>query len=68
MSAGDADIRQRVYRGDVDSPKSAKSVRRAALSDGLPVSIDEWRALSIDTGADAWVFPSERLTTPLAGG
>jgi integrase len=61
----DADIRQRVYRGDVDSPKSAKSVRHAALSDGLLVSIDEWRTLSIDTGADAWVFPSERLTTPL---
>jgi integrase len=66
MEADYADIRQRVYRGDVDSPKSAKSVRHAALSDGLLVSIDEWRALSIDTGADAWVFPSERLTTPLA--
>jgi len=61
-----ADIRQRVYRGDVDSPKSVRSVRFAALSSGLLVSIDEWRALSLDARADAWVFPSEKLTTPLA--
>ncbi len=61
-----ADIRQRIYRGDVDSPKSARSIRFAALSDGLVSSIDEWRTLSIDSGADAWVFPSEKLTTPLS--
>jgi len=61
-----ADIRQRVYRGYVDSPKTVRSVRFAALSDGLVSSIDEWRRISIDTNPDAWVFPSERLTTPLA--
>jgi len=41
-------------------------VRFAALPDGLLVSIDEWRAVSLDTSAEAWVFPSEKLTTPLA--
>lgn len=66
MEADYADIRQRVYRGDVDSPKSVRSVRFAALSDGLLVSIDDWRSVSLDTSADAWVFPSEKLTTPLA--
>jgi integrase len=66
MEADYADIRQRVYRGDVDSPKSIRSMRHAALSDGLLVSVDEWRAVSLDTSADAWVFPSEKLTTPLA--
>lgn len=66
MEADYADIRQRVYRGDVDSPKSVRSVRFAALSDGLLRSIEEWRAVSLDTSADAWVFPSERHTTPLA--
>ena len=66
LEADYADIRQRVYRGDVDSPKSVRSVRYAALSDGLLISIDEWRAVSLDTGADAWVFPSEKLATPLA--
>jgi integrase len=66
MEAGYADIRQRVYRGDIDSPKSVRSVRHAALSDGLLTSIDDWRAVSLDTNPDAWVFPSEKLTTPLA--
>ncbi len=66
LEASYADIRQRVYRGDVDSPKSVRSVRFAALSDGLLMSINSWRAISLDTSADAWVFPSEKLTTPLA--
>ncbi len=66
MEADYADIRQRVYRGDIDSPKSARSVRHAALSDGLLISIDDWRAVSLDTSANAWVFPSEKLTTPVA--
>jgi hypothetical protein len=35
LEAEYADIRQRVYRGDLDSPKSPYSVRWAALSDGL---------------------------------
>jgi integrase len=66
LEAEYADIRQRVYRGGVDSPKSVRSVRWAALSDGLQSSIDEWRGLSVDTGADAWVFPSEKISTPLS--
>jgi integrase len=66
LEADYADIRQRVYRGDIDSPKSVRSVRHAALSDGLLISIDDWRAVSLDTSGDAWVFPSEKLTTLLA--
>jgi integrase len=61
-----ADIRQRVYRGDLDTPKSVRSVRFAALKDALLISINQWRAASLDTSPDAWVFPSEKLTTPLA--
>ena len=41
LEADYADIRQRVYRGDIDSPKSNRSARHAALSDGLLSSIDE---------------------------
>ena len=66
LAAQHADIRQRVYRGDVDSPKSVRSTRWAALSDGLLDSIEEWKKLSLDTSDDAWVFPSEKLTTPLS--
>ena len=60
-----ADIQQRVYRGDIDSPKSWHSVRWAALSDGLLSTVSEWRSIAIDARPDAWVFPSEKLTTPL---
>ena len=66
MEAEYADIRQRVYRGDVDSPKSARSSRWAALPAGLLASVDEWRSLSRDTGPEAWVFPPENLSTPMS--
>jgi integrase len=65
LSVKDADIRQRVYRGVVDTPKTNLSVRRAALSEGLVVEIEAWRAVSINTDDKAWAFPSERMT-PLA--
>jgi integrase len=65
MEAQYADIRQRVYRGDVDSPKSSHSVRWAALSDGLLQAIREWKSVSLNTNPEAWVFPSEKGTTPL---
>lgn len=61
-----ADIMQRVYRGAVDSPKTIRSTRWAALSDGLLKSIQEWKALSLDIGPDAWVFPSENPETPMS--
>jgi len=60
-----ADIRQRVYRGDIDSPKSTYSVRWAALSDGILSAIREWRGVAVDPSPTAWVFPSEKLTTPV---
>ena len=49
------------------STRSLRSVRHAALSDGLLISPSTTvRAVSLDTSGDAWVFPSENLTTPLA--
>jgi len=57
-----AEIRQRVYRGDIDSPKSVKSIRRAALSGSLLSDVENWRALGVNTEPDAWVFPSEKGT------
>jgi len=50
LEAEYADIRQRVYRGGMDSPKSVRSTRWAALSDGLLDSIEEWKKLSLRTG------------------
>ena len=62
LSAKDADIRQRVYRGVIDTPKTSLSVRRAALSEGLVVEIEAWRPVSVDTDDKVWAFPSEQMT------
>lgn len=60
-----ADIQQRVYRGDIDSPKSPRSIRKAALGESLLSEVGQWRALCINTAPSAWVFPSENVETPL---
>lgn len=60
------EIRQRVYRGKVDSPKTVHSVREVALSEGLRDMVDKWKSVSLRTDVDAWVFASETLKTPLA--
>jgi integrase len=65
LAAQYADIQQRIYRGDIDSPKSSYSVRWAALSDGLLSAVHEWQRVAIDPSPDAWVFPSEKLRTPI---
>ncbi len=65
LSGTHADIRQRVYRGEIDSPKTSNSIRKAALSAGLMAEIELWRSVSLDPGGDAWVFPSESGKTPL---
>ncbi|MFZ0339138.1 MAG: tyrosine-type recombinase/integrase [Terracidiphilus sp.] len=56
------DIRQRVYRGAIDTPKTDQSIRKAALPEGLLREIESWRRVSLVTRDDAWVFPSERMT------
>jgi len=62
LTATYADIRQRVYRGTLDTPKTDQSIRKAALSSGLLGEIERWRLLAVSVRDDAWVFPSENLT------
>lgn len=62
MATTHADIRQRVYRRKLDSPKTTNSTRKAALSEGLLNDVEAWRAAAVTTAEDAWVFPSERMT------
>ncbi len=59
------EVQIRIYRGDIDSPKTHLSVRKAALSQSILDDLALWREQSIDTSPDAWVFPSERGGTPL---
>ena len=62
MTVAYVDIRQRVDRGAIDTPKTENSLRKAALSDGLLAEIDARRMMAVETRDDAWVFPSERVT------
>jgi integrase len=54
------DVRQRVYRGQIDSPKTKQSVWEAALSEGVIAALNQWKSISLDTSPNAWVFPTER--------
>jgi integrase len=62
LTATHADIRQRIYRRKVDTPKTDNSIRKATLSEGLLADIEAWRRMAVMTEDKAWVFPSERLT------
>ncbi len=62
LTATHADIRQRVYRRKIDTPKTDSSYRQAALSEGLLSEIENWRMMVPDTRDESWVFPSERMT------
>jgi integrase len=66
VKADHVEIEQRLYRGKIDSPKTDYSRRIVALSQGLEVAINRWRAGSGDPGPEEWVFPSEKRRTPLA--
>jgi integrase len=65
VTANSADVSQRVYRGDIDKPKTEKSVRLAALSGGLARDLANWLKTTPDTGRDGWLFPSEKLEKPI---
>ncbi|HXE63912.1 MAG TPA: site-specific integrase [Bryobacteraceae bacterium] len=65
IQAGSIQIRQRVYRGDIDSPKTSNSVRDAAISDTLAADIELWRAVSGAVRPEMWLFPSEKLDKPI---
>ena len=60
------DIKERVYRGILETPKSPKSIRKAAFSDGLLQDLETWMKRLPDTGPSGWLFPSEKLNKPLA--
>jgi integrase len=66
LSETHAEIRQRIYRGRIDSPKTSHSLRKAALAAGLLDDIREWKGISLNNSDDGWVFPSETGKTPMS--
>lgn len=61
-------VDQRVYKGDLDSPKGRKGKRTArtvGLSPGTLVELAMWREMLPNQKPDAYLFPTER-NTPLS--
>jgi len=59
------DIQERVYRGEMGTPKTERSVRSVTIATTLREDIDAW-LLESPGGSEAWLFPSERLITPIS--
>lgn len=58
------EIEQRVYRGELDSPKNGKT-RAVAIPPRSAALLVEWLSAAVDPEPNAWVFASENRETPL---
>jgi integrase len=57
-------IEQRLYRGDIDTPKTNSSTRTVAIPTKTANRLKVWMGLVSDQ-PDAWVFASENPLTPM---
>jgi integrase len=57
-------IEQRLYRGDIDDPKTALSKRKVGIPSPTASVLGEWMSL-VDPEPEAWVFASENPNKPL---
>jgi integrase len=57
-------IDQRLYRGDIDTPKTTSSTRTVAIPPKTANQLQEWMGL-VGKQPDAWVFASENPLKPM---
>ncbi len=57
-------IDQRLYQGEIDTPKTLSSRRTVAIPPKTAAALKEWMGL-VRENPDAWVFESENPETPL---
>jgi len=57
-------IEQRIYRGDIDTPKTNSSARTVAIPPKTAMQLIGWMDL-VAEHPEAWVFASENPTTPM---
>jgi hypothetical protein len=60
LSENTADIRERIYRGRLDTPKTQRSIRVVALATTVRQDTESWLATSPSVTED-WLFPSENI-------
>jgi integrase len=58
-------VEERVYKRKLNTPKNGKK-REGAISDGTLTLFREWADLAEDPTAEGFIFPSERISTPLS--
>jgi integrase len=61
---GELAIEQRLYRGDIDDPKTRSSKRTVGIPSQTAKELREWMEL-VPRHSDAWVFASENPLKPL---
>jgi integrase len=57
-------VEQRIYRGDIDTPKTTSSRRKVAIAPETAKQLQGWMEL-VDDRPDAWVFASENPAKPM---
>ena len=57
-------IEQRIYRGDIDTPKTTSSRRTVAIPPRTANQLREWMTV-VERNPDAWVFASENAARPM---
>jgi integrase len=67
LQMGDLDddsvwVRRRVYKGDIDEPKSRRSTRRVALTLRTLGLLDQWKLPLLGSPPETWLFGSEKGT------
>jgi len=59
-----ARIEQRLYHGDIDTPKTHNSTRTVAIPPKTAMCLKEWMEL-VPEEPEAWIFASENPKTPI---
>ncbi len=58
-------VQRRVYRGNIDIPKTKRSSREVGLTAGTRLLLSEWMDLVGHGGPTGWLFPCEHGKAPL---
>ncbi len=58
-------VRRRMFKSNIDTPKTDRSARRVALSLGTKDLLQSWVNNLASTKEDAWLFPAANLNTPV---
>ena len=65
LSESRINVRGRLYRGNIDTPKNVRGTREVALSVGTVSLLEAWLDRLIRNSAESWVFECEHPASPL---